>query len=704
MGQISTQSYRAKLVANDIILDTFNDEDLKISNNVTNLFDIGTIPAEFSRTIMLPGTKVNNAFFEHVYDISIESPNNFASNVKVPAYLDFDGIYAVNGYIQLNKVSLYENRYIESYEVSMYGSISSFSRDINRAYLTDLTTLSQYNHTSSLANVTGSWSNLLFSGTIVYPMIDYGSGWSYTAGADTTGIDDEAGAMTVQDFKPAIKMKTVWDAVFQYTGFTYSSSFMAQDFIDDVYMVLNRELKYPKYSNVNLETYGKIKIGAISGSNMTDLPLTNNTITQLPWYNTQYDPQFFVGTNASYEVERSTKLEGVLDMTVSLSGSVNNLPTDWKLCMWPTGSAASSASAVDLTTFSDFFTQLNESRTGGINQEYQLATKFTTPILNPSYYYFGLYHGSYASGSAVDVVLDPKGKPKSFLEIDKVKYAADFRVLDIPSNMPYGTNGIKLVDWIKGIQKKYNLVIYPDKRNSNQMIVETFTNWYNKGTVKDFNKFININEKIDTIPANNLAVNKLTFGDSLDTDYISQQFAKAQNRKYGESFFTDTQNFFSQGEFAVQTTFASSPLRYVDGTGLSGSAQSTVTTNKIFVEDNYFSTEQIVCLGSYYDNTYRVTQVTLKDAFGNTIINYGDDIIVTVNYTFQPCYGGSFTTPVQITIPNGQSTNGNYYASIAYVDCGYGGCTIEQQSANCVYSIIGPTGLAVASYSPIQPC
>jgi hypothetical protein len=704
MGQISTQSYRAKLVANDIILDTFNDEDLKISNNVTNLFDIGTIPAEFSRTIMLPGTKVNNAFFEHVYDISVESPDNFASNVKVPAYLDFDGIYAVNGYIQLNKVSLYENRYIDSYEVSMYGSISSFSRDINRAYLTDLTSLSQYNHTSSLANVTGSWSNLLFSGTIVYPWIDYGSAWSYTAGADTTGVDDVLGAMTVQDFKPAIKMKTVWDAIFQYTGFTYSSSFFAQDWVDDVYMVLNRELKYPKYANVNLETYGKIKIGAISGSNMTDLPLTNNTITQLPWYNTQYDPQFFIGTNASYEVERSTKLEGVLDMTVSLSGSVNNLPTDWKLCMWPTGSTASTASAVELTTFNNFFTQLNESRNGGINQEYQLATKFTTPILNPSYYYFGLYHGSYATGSAVNVTLDPKGKPKSYLEINKVKYAADYRVLDIPSNMPYGTNGIKLVDWIKGIQKKYNLVIYPDKRNSNQMIVETFNNWYNKGTVKDFNKFININEKIDTIPANNLAVNKLTFGDTLDTDYISQQFAKAQNRKYGESFYTDTQNFFSQGEFAVQTTFASSPLRYIDGTGLSGSAQSTLSTNKIFVEDLFYTQQEIYCLDYPYVNTYRYTQVTLKDAFGNTIINYGDDIVVTINYTFYPCNGGSFTTPAQVTIPNGISTNAWYYTSIGYVDCGYGGCTIQQQSVDCVYAIQGLPGLSVASYSPIQAC
>jgi hypothetical protein len=586
----------------------------------------------------------------------------------------------------------------------MYGSISSFSRDINRAYLTDLTALSQYNHTSSLANITGSWSNLLFSGTIVYPMIDYGSAWSYTAGADTTGIDDTLGAMTVQDFKPAIKMKTVWDAVFQYTGFTYSSSFFAQDWVDDVYMVLNRELKYPKYANVNLETYGQIKIGAISGSNMTDLPLLNNTITQLPWYNNQYDPQFFVGKDASYEVERSTKLEGVLDMTVSLSGSVNNLPTNWKLCMWPTGSTPSTASAVDLITFTDFFTQLNESRTGGINQEYQLATKFTTPILNPSYYYFGLYHGSYATGSAVNVTLDPKGKPKSFVEIKKVKYAADFRVLDIPSNMPYGTSGIKLVDFIKGIQKKYNLVLYPDKKNANQMIVETFNNWYNKGTVKDFNRFININEKIDTIPANNLAVNKLTFGDSLDTDYISQQFAKAQNRKYGESFYTDTQNFFSQGEFAVQTTFASSPLRYVEGTGLSGSAQSTITTNKIFVEDNFFTTEQVYCLDFFYDDTVRYTQVTLKDSFGNTIINYGDDITVTINYTFYPCNGGSFTTPVQVTIPNGISTNANYYKSVAYVDCGYGGCTIQQQSVDCVYSIQGLPGLAVASYSPIQAC
>ena len=73
------------------------------------------------------------------------------------------------------------------------------------------------------------------------------------------------------------------------------------------------------------------------------------------------------------------------------------------------------------------------------------------------------------------------------------------------------------------------------------------------------------------IPANNLAVNKLNFGDTLDQDYISQQFSKAANREYGKTYYVDTTNFYSQGEFNVKTTFASDPLVRIAGTGLSGS-------------------------------------------------------------------------------------------------------------------------------------
>ena len=169
------------------------------------------------------------------------------------------------------------------------------------------------------------------------------------------------------------------------------------------------------------------------------------------------------------------------------------------------------------------------------------------------------------------VTLDPNGQPKSYIQIKKVKQAGDYRIMDIPSNMPYGTSGIKLVDFIAGIQKKFNLVIYPDNTKPNQFIVETFNDWYQKGHIKDFNSYINLDDKIEVIPANNFAVNKLTYGDTLDTDYVSQQFAKGANREYGKSYYIDTTNFFSQGSFDVKTAFASSPLLYVDGTGLSGS-------------------------------------------------------------------------------------------------------------------------------------
>jgi len=167
--------------------------------------------------------------------------------------------------------------------------------------------------------------------------------------------------------------------------------------------------------------------------------------------------------------------------------------------------------------------------------------------------------------------MDPNATTKSYLEITQVNQAADGLVMDIPSNMPFGTNGIKQIDFIIGLQKKFNLVIYPNKTKANEFIIESFNNWYNTGRRWDFNKYINLDEKIEVIPANNLAVNQLNFGDTLDQDYLSQQFSKAANREYGKIYYTDTTNFFSQGKFDVKTTFASTPLVRIPGTGLSGS-------------------------------------------------------------------------------------------------------------------------------------
>ncbi|NDA95773.1 MAG: hypothetical protein EBY03_06555 [Actinobacteria bacterium] len=240
MGVFTTQGYSGKLVAGSeqTILDTFKDEEIKVSNNILDLFDLGEIPGTFTQTITLPGTKTNNAFFEHYYDISVYEPDLFNTNQKVQAYLDFDSFYLVNGFLQLKKVSVIENKFVDSYEVELFGVVSSFSVDTRASFLTDITSLSTYNHTSSLANITSSWNYNLFNGDIVYPLAEYGQKMVYATQTPGYGIDEKSGSLSVQDFKPAIRIKKVWDAIFDQFGYTYTGSFFQQDWLNNVYLLM----------------------------------------------------------------------------------------------------------------------------------------------------------------------------------------------------------------------------------------------------------------------------------------------------------------------------------------------------------------------------------------------------------------------------------------------------------------------------------
>ena len=498
MGVVSTQGFIFKLVANGEILDLFADEEIKLSDNVTGLFDLGVIPSDFTRQISLPGTKKNNAFFEHCYDISVFSPDTFATNIKVPCYLDFDGIYLSQGYLQLNKVNVLANKFIDSYEVTIFGAVSSFAKTVTNTFLTQLTTLNQYNHTASYNNITASWSGSLFNGDIVYPLADYGSGYQFTSGQqELFGMDDENGALGVLNFKPAIRMKKVWDAIFDYAGYTYTGSFFDEPYLNDVYLVCNNSLKYPEFSGIDLEGYGKIKVGAVSGSGMTDKVLTADTFTTLPWYNVLSDPQNFYNKGA-YEVKERTNLSGILNININVSCSVNNMPGTlsangtWQMRMIETGSSTPySLRAIQSYIF--FFDQLQNSRSGKIDTTYELQTQFLMDDIPPGNYYFQIKQRPNSSVDVAPLVtLDPKGTTKSYLQITEVKQAADGRIMDIMNNMPFGTTGIKLIDFIKGIQKKFNLVIYPSKTVRNEFIVETFNNWYKAGEIKDFNKYINL--------------------------------------------------------------------------------------------------------------------------------------------------------------------------------------------------------------------
>lgn len=716
MGVASTNIIAYKLVASGSILDLYDDEDILVSDNITGLFDVGVIPSDFSRTIMLPATKKNNAFFQHAYDISIVNPYLFATNVKVPAYLDMDGIYLANGYIQLNKVIVQEGLGVLSYEVSLYGTVSSFARDMNRTFLTDLTSLRSLNHTASFNNITASWNNSLFNGDIVYPMAEYGQKLQYSPEEPYYGLDSPSGSISVQDFKPAIRVKKVWDAIFDEFGFTYSGSFMQSDFLNSVYMLCNNNLKYIQISgsyygtsSINLETYGLFRNAPFSGSGQTNVTMSvSGQDYPLNWANVQYNPQNNMSGDLVYTLPTNTRLKGNINLNFELKPNTATSIGYPQFNLLAINQSTAATTTIPLQIINNYMVdQYNYNLPYNKQEKFTLLSEFVSPFMDSGSYKFSLETVSNLGGALqYSVVLDPNNEPKSYLEVTKLINAGEGKIVDIPTNMPYGTSGIKLIDFLKGMQKKFNLIIYPDKTTLNQFVVETFNRWYNSGEVRDFNRYINIKEPIEVIPANTLAVNELNFGDKLDTDYVSQQFAKAANREYGKSYYIDTNNFFSQGQFNVETTFASAPLLYLTGTGNSGSA---------VLDQNYQITatftgggqQNIICLGGSYTNTTNQITANLYDLSGNAITNYGSDIIVVVRMDFSPCYGGSFTQDLPITIPYGSNVGTTNFDEVAYVDCGQGSCQPETYNTNtaCIVAIYGGTGIgAVKSNSSIQSC
>lgn len=595
MGITSTQGFKFKLMASGSYgteqLDLFQDEEIKLSDNVTGLFDLGVLPSDFTRQIDLPGSKKNNKFFEFVYDISVEDPYTFSTNKKVQCWLDFDGIYLSNGYIQLNKVNVYQNKFIDSYSITIYGGLASFGRDLKTYTLTDLPNLTQFNHTSSFTNISSSWSGDLFSGSIVYPLAEYGQRLQYNLQAGQAGIDDPYGALCVQDFKPAIRVKEVWDATFDLFGYTYSSSFMNEAWWDDVYMIVNEGLKYPYYEvtgstsgsyvELDLETYGLFKTSPISGSGTTDVVLASGAVTQLPWKNIQYNPSQALSNNLIWSSSFDTRIRGEINLSfeITSTGAGSAAPQfDLVLEMF-IGGIWVQAINVPLTNINSYMVDIQTyNATQTRTQKFELLQQWNvindgvfTCIPKDTPVRFSIVQTPIDANTNYTITLDPDGTTKSYLSVTKVNQGGDGLVIDIAQNMPYGATGILLIDFITSIQKKFNLVIYPNKTKLNEFIIEPFSRWYKTGQIKDFNRYINLNEKIEAIPANNFAPQKLNFEDTLDGDYISQQFNKNAGRDYGKQYYVDYENYFSQGEFNVKTGMASSPLIQLPGTGASGS-------------------------------------------------------------------------------------------------------------------------------------
>ena len=200
-------------------LDLYGDVDINIVFNINDIRNPESIKSNYTKEFTIPATHNNNKFFESLL-YNGNYPTSFNPSFKSSAQLYGDSSIIIDGYLQVTQIIKNDDNIVDAYSVVIYGEISSLFNDLGGLKLTDLD-FSEYNHIWNYTNVTNSWDKSIKYNSIDAPFV-LGRGYVYPFEwrGQTTN------EMGVEDFYPAMYVKTIWDKIFKKAGKTYTSTFL----------------------------------------------------------------------------------------------------------------------------------------------------------------------------------------------------------------------------------------------------------------------------------------------------------------------------------------------------------------------------------------------------------------------------------------------------------------------------------------------
>jgi hypothetical protein len=208
---------RNELVIGGYSIDTIEDLDINITKEVYNIDDPSKRQSDFSKSVDIPGSKLNDFVFKSLFDVSFSIRNSdqlnpdFNPSKKASCIYYQDTLQQISGYCQLNEIKVLNNDQV-TYSITIYGkNIDIFSK-LSDKTLNDLTTLgtATWNDTE----IVNSWT-ATFDPTIklTYPMLD--------RGVSRYGRNTDASSnlsYNYEAFKPFIYVKHLVNAIFAEAG------------------------------------------------------------------------------------------------------------------------------------------------------------------------------------------------------------------------------------------------------------------------------------------------------------------------------------------------------------------------------------------------------------------------------------------------------------------------------------------------------
>ena len=431
-------------------LDLFKDEKISITSQIGNANDIGKLYTDYTQSFTIPASKNNNQILSHWYESSID--NGFDHRMRYDAYIEVNTHRFKDGTIQLEKADK-KDGFIESYTVTFYGNLVQLKDIIKDEKLQSLD-FSSFNHTYNSTEVRNRIS-LGTSYSIRYPLIGNANKYSYQD-ATATDITTLTGAIKWNDLFPAITVKNIFARIQAKYAITFTGSFFNLKQWTELYLYLKPSLNMSFFSEpLNLNFTSK-------SSSFPELNLDTDVLT------TNLN---FPSPVPSGQIVRLRRYS--IEIIIRPQSGFTTIP--YTLYVYKNGILFNTFTAVNERIFyCDNVSQSSVTINTVNNYTFKISANSSFSYdailtLNKTYYY----------NTTISTIQN---------RVDIIKNGFT-PVQSIVTNIPIGNYmpDIKIIDFITGIIKAFNLMIIPRPNNTYEFLpLEMF---YNAGKILDITEY-----------------------------------------------------------------------------------------------------------------------------------------------------------------------------------------------------------------------
>jgi len=531
-----------------ILLDLMENNPIKLTMSVADIMDPTANPSTYSQTFRVPNTANNNLFFKSAFNINTVT---FDATKKIESYIQDSNVTISVGSIRLTNIVTNNRDKNVEYEVTFFGEVSDLASNIGGGFLNSLS-LSQYNHEKSYVNIVNSWNLNLFSGDIIYPLIEWG--YDYLDGVpvqntlalwDATlaqnGFTNNGKPLSIDQFKPVIRAKVLIDAIFQSSGFTYDSLFINVNNSD----FMNQYIITEQIDSATASHESDIQLDVRNNSQL----FLANTEIKLLFPNEMVDPLSAFDATTNHFVAPSTLPQFTFyDFNITgLVFSGNLLPNMTNVTVKAIDVLTSTILATYTVVPTNALYPINANLTLPQNIIAGQEIKFTIEINTTSL----------DAGIALSILTQITGSGG----------------LVILNN--FLPNNVKNIDFLKGIIERYNLVLEPSKTIDKHFTITPWVDWVEQGTQRDWTDYVDGNVDIQSKPLFTSQTRSNTWRDDEDSDYVNYNFQTATKTTYGQ-LDLDSQIEILVGNNLVESLFAPTPLLPIGN----ASSQPTASANQ----------------------------------------------------------------------------------------------------------------------------